>query len=80
MSQIDILGTGPDGLRIGLGPARALVPNALLAREINADYSTAQAEEWAAAMSHDLTEAMTALTSGKSPDAPYNMIQLEREA
>lgn len=77
--EIEILGLGPDGLRLGLAGTQALAPTSLLAREMD-EVTADGAAEWAAALQSDLATAISALAAGRTPAAPFEALVLTGEA
>ncbi|WP_425071029.1 hypothetical protein [Sagittula sp. S175] len=76
--EIEILGVDHRGLSVGMGPHVALVPKALLAREMT-EVTTDGAEEWASAMRNELAAAITALVQGAVPPSPFDGVTLQGE-
>ena len=72
MAQIDRPGRTGDGLRIGLGGAIALAPDAFRSDEHGGGQVSDEGAEWAAALSHDRATALTALVTGERPDGPFD--------
>ncbi|AUC51866.1 MAG: hypothetical protein ACU0CC_18370 [Sagittula sp.] len=77
--EIEILGLGPHGLHLSLGPVTALAPKSLLEREMGT-VTEDRAMEWAAAQKTELEGAMTALINGATPPAPFDEMTLETES
>ncbi|GAA4224794.1 hypothetical protein J4E08_01395 [Sagittula sp. NFXS13] len=77
--EIEILGLGPNGLAVGMGPHTALVPMPLLEREMM-EVTKDGAEEWAAAQRFELAQAIGKLVKGEVPPAPFDGMVLEAEA
>jgi hypothetical protein len=76
--EIEILSLGPQGLGIGLGPHVALVPTALLEREMM-EVTGDGAAQWASAQRHELMAAISQLVNGQTPPAPFDALVLETE-
>lgn len=81
MSRIDINGYDPvrAGYEVTLtsGKGTALIPDSVIAAEYGGVAATpSQAEEWIAAMAHDIADAIETLTAGGTVKPPLTGLRL----